>query len=672
MEYFASLPADRLAAELQSKIDAYYAWILSSGRLARWRVAYNTYYGQRGSHNSSYITAGGDKGELSFLMSNEYRNLVQHLLVLAFQSRPSLETVAINRDSSSKAQSYLAKGIVEYFRRDGRIDDNIHDATEIAMIMDLGWTFNEWDILSGDEKAVDPDNSGEVVRRGGIKSRARTPLDVVTDITKPQGADREWILVKDPVNKFDLAAQYPELGDQVTALQRDYTRDAIYRFGDMFEFDNGMNSPDIDVWTFFHKKTPSMPQGRMFQFASPTIHFFDGPTPYRKLPGNRVCPTEQILSSLGYSNANDLLGLQDVMDALISAAVTNMTSFSGNTIWTKPSPNFDFEDLAKGMRLIESDEKPEVLQMNRLPPEWLALANFVIGRLEAISGMNSVARGNLQGKDLSGTAMALLQSMAVQFNSGLIKSVNRSVEDNGNDVIQLTQDFADEPQLGMIVGAGNAYMMKEYSGKDINQIQRVYCRQSNPIKDTTAGKMQLLEIYQNAGLIKSADQITEVLETGSLDSTTDPGRNLLLSLDQENEALMRGENPPVVFTDLHPQHFQSHAKVFAAPEDRKDPQLIATVRAHYDAHMETWRTTPPEVLMALGIPPFPAVPPPMPGMPGAPVGGPGVPPTSEGGAPGGPGLPPPANVGGPAGPGTPPLPDNPLTGEPVQMGPPPQ
>src|SRR5260221_14204948 len=103
-QYFASLPADELCRELNHRVESYYNWILMTGRLARWRRAFDTYYGQRGTHNSSYVSSQGDKGELSFLMSNEYRNLLQHLLVMTMQSRTSLETVATNTDSDSKAE----------------------------------------------------------------------------------------------------------------------------------------------------------------------------------------------------------------------------------------------------------------------------------------------------------------------------------------------------------------------------------------------------------------------------------------------------------------------------------------------------------------------------------------------------------------------------------------
>lgn len=653
-EYFASLPDDQLAKECQKRVDDYYEWILNTDRLSRWRIAYDTYYGQRGSHNSSYVSAGGDNDELSFLMSNEYRNLVQHLLVLTMQSRPSIEIVATNTDSKSKAQAYLAEGIVEYYRRSGKIDENCYLATEISLIMDSAWVFNEWDLMRGQDVAVD-DSTGSPVKQGDIYSRARTPLDVIIDFTKLDGTDRDWIIVRDPKNKFDLAAQYPEKADKILSVTRDKQKDAIFRFGDMANDQSADNTSDIDVYTLYHRRSPALPQGKMFQWISGDLSLFSGPIPYRKLPGNRIAPSEQILSPLGYSNANDLLGLQDVMDSLISYAVSSMNMSAANCIWTPPGSNIDVDQLADGLKQIESDVKPEVLIMNKLPPEWFNLANFIIGRMEAISGVNSVARGNTQGKDMSGAAMALLQSMSIQFNSGLQRSNNKLVEDCANDVVQLTQDFAHEKRLGMIVGLNNQYMMKEYGAKDVEDVQRVFCRQSNPMKDTTAGKMELLKVYQAIpGAVTNPAQVTEILDTGSLKSFSDPARNKKLTIDQENEALMRGEQVPVVFCDQHLAHLDGHSAIFSGPEARRDPNLITAVRAHVDEHLQVWQTTDMAILMAFNIPPFPQ--PMMMPMPG-PNGEPPPPP------PPGPGGPMPGAM--PSEPNQPNMPTNPLTGEPA-------
>lgn len=617
MDYFASLNPDELAKECQKKVDDYFSWILNTDRLARWRIAYNTYYGQRGQHNSSYVSAGGEKGELSFLMSNEYRNLVQHILIMTMQSRPSIEMVTTSTESKAKASAYLAQGVVEYYRRDGKIDFNTNLAAEISLIFDTAWVFNEWDRMAGDE--IRPDiETGEMLRTGDISSRAKTPLEVIIDYAKQDGVDRDWLIVKDRKNKYDLAAANPDKADQIISIKRDAQTDAIYAFGEQ-TIGLDSESDDIDVFTFYHRKSPALPTGRMFQFINSNLWFFDKPLPYPKIPGNRIAACEQIMSSLGYSNSNDLLGLQDVLDALISSGVTNMTTCAFNNIWSKPSPNFDYEQIASGMNHIESDEKPEVIIMNKLPPEWFNMANFVIGRMEALSAVNSVARGNIQGKDLSGAAMALLQSMSIQFNSGFQKSVNSLIEANANDVLMLTQRFVGEKKLGMIVGPNNKYMVKQYSGNDLDGVKRAFCRQGNPMKDTTAGKMELLKIYQNIpNAIVTPAQVTEVLDTGNLQSFTEKDRNDKLLIDMENEALMRGESVPVHFSDIHPEHFKGHKSIFASPEARRDVTLINTSKEHWDMHMKTWQETDPATLMALGIPPFPQVPPPMMGDDGLP------------------------------------------------------
>lgn len=631
-EYFANLEDQELAAELMKRVDDYYSWILTSGRLARWRVAYNTYYGQRGTHNSSYVSEGGEKGELSFLMSNEFRNLVQHLLVMSMQAKPSLEFVSTNTDSKSKAQTFLARGIVNYYRRDGKIDFNTFLATEIALIMDTGWVFNEWDnSLNGDIRP-DPE-TGVMLKKGDIYSRARTPLDVIIDYQKQDGSQNNWKIVKDTKNKFDLAAQYPEKADEILSIKRDSTKDALYRFGDSQTWaDVGVESNEIDVYTFYHEKTPACQEGKVFQFLSNKSYLGpSAPLPYRKTPGNRVCPTEQILSPLGYSNANDLLALQDVIDALISSAVTNMTASGANLIWSKPGGDFDYEQLADGMSLIECEEKPEVLMLNRLPPEWFSLANFVIGRMEAISGVNSVARGNSEGGKLSGAAMALLQSMSIQFNSGLQKAINKLIEDNGNDIIQLTQDFANEPRLGMIVGIRNKNLMKEYSSKDLSDVQRVYCRQGNPMRDTAAGQWEIIKEAIQMGGIKSVGKLMEVLDTGSFDAVVEDERTDRLTIDQENDAITMGEPVIVSFTDIHPDHLIGHRKPLTDPESRKDPELLKRVKDHVDEHMAVWQGTDPLILQAFGIPPFPGTVPQM--MPGGQPNGEPQPKPNDGGLP---------------------------------------
>lgn len=650
--YFAALEADELAPELQLKTDQYLQWCLITGRIGRWRMAFDTYYGQRGQHNSSYISMGGDQGELSFLMSNEYRNLVQHLLVLTTQNKVSFECAAVNTDRSSIEQTVVGKDVLDYYWREGKIYQVLLLALEMSLIFDHAWVFAEWDTTKGDP--VRPDMEGKILTAGDILCRAKSPLDAFTDWTADLSLEKDWQMVCDLVNKYDLAAQYPEKAEDIIALERDKSKDSIYRFGDQGIYSyTTKESPLIKRWTFFHRKTPSMPQGRMFQFLDAKTWLFDGPIPYRKLPGSRVCPTEMISSVMGYSNVNDLLSLQDSLDAMVSAAVTNMTTCGVNNVWVKPNSNLDFEQLGSGMNYLESEEKPEVLIMNRLPPEWFNLANWIISRMEAYSGVNSVARGNTEGKDLSGAAMALLQSMAIQFNSGMQRAFNQISEDVANNVLYHLQDFAHIEKVAMIAGENNKYMLQSFKSASIDKLQRVFARQSNSIQDTTAGKLTLAQdMMKIPGAIKRPEQYIEVLTTGNLKPLYEGEEKESIAMKDENEKLSKGEPVSVVFTENHPKHILEHGSVIWDPESKQNPQIVNGVLNHIMEHLQVWQTTDPMILQSLGIPPYPV----------QMMGTPAQNPPGQGGV--AQQMPPPPEAGGPQpAPAEPNMPKNPLSGQ---------
>lgn len=654
-QYFASLPSDDLAKELIQKIDHWQQWCMVTGRLGRWRMAFDSYYGQRGQQNSSYITAGGDQGELSLLMSNEYRNLVQHVLVLTTQNRPAFEPAIVNQDSTSQQQGIVAKNLLDYYWNLGGVGNVIYQCLEASLVVDHSWVFTEWSISKGED--VRPDMEGNVLKTGDIECTFRIPIDVCVDFTRETGQGHDWQIKCDLVNKYDLAAQYPEKAEEIIAVQREPGKDAIYRFGDQSIFTQAFGeSPLIRRWTFYHAKTPSMPQGRMYQFLDSKIWLFDGPIPYENLPGRRVCPTEMLLSTMGYSNMNDLLSLQDALDSMVSAAITNMTACGVNNVWAKTNSNLSFERLADGMNFLESDEKPEVLIMNRLSPEWFSLADWVVKRMEAYSGINSVSRGNSEGKDLSGAAMALLQSMAIQFNSGMQRAYNKILEDVGNDIITNLQKFANQEMTAIITGEHDQYMVQSFNKTSVDKIKRVFIKQSNSIQDTAAGKMTLFDnLMKIPGAITRPEQGIQVMTTGRLEPAYDDKQKELLTIRQENEMLAKGEHVQAVYTEMHPLHIDQHRYVILDPQTKSRPEVIQAVQNHMNEHLQVWSQTDPLLLQAMGIPPFPA--PPMMG-PGAPQ--PGTP-TGDGPLP----LQAPGGAGGPMPdqPNQPSMPMNPLSGQ---------
>ena len=71
---------------------------------------------------------------------------------------------------------------------------------------------------------------------------------------------------------------------------------------------------------------------------------------------------------------------------------------------------------------------------------------MLIQSMETISGISSVTRGNPEASLKSGTALALIQSMSLQFISGLQQNYVKLIEDVGTNLINILKDYAKTPK----------------------------------------------------------------------------------------------------------------------------------------------------------------------------------------------------------------------------------
>jgi hypothetical protein len=219
-------------------------------------------------------------------------------------------------------------------------------------------------------------------------------------------------------------------------------------------------------------------------------------------------------------------------------------------------------------------------------------------KMETISGMNSVVRGDPEASIKSGSAMALVQSMALQFISGLQTQYVFMVEDIGMGIIELLRDFADVPRIALIAGESNlSYVRTEFTGDDLASIDRVIVDIGNPIAVTTAGKMQMASELLQYGIIKTPEDYFTVLNTGQFSSFIEDSQRQNNFVKRENEKMLRGEYVPVLATDSHMYHIRKHKAILDDP-DMRDPNspAVQMVLNHILEHVEMLRTTDPGLL----------------------------------------------------------------------------
>lgn len=628
--YFASKEANVTASILLGKSKAFYNVLEANfylEKLARmWRVYHGCFeVSVGGGHQISFT---GEQEELVSLHINHFRNLAQHIYVMITANRPVMEARAINSDYKSIAQTYLANSILEYYMREKHLEDALKTAVEMAVVLGAGFIKMEWNATAGD--VYDVDENGIEIKEGEIEFTNLSPFDVVFDGSK-ESHKHDWYMVRTFRNRFDLIAKYPELTDKLRAVPSK-SDSGIYR---MALLSNDVTD-DIPVYEFFHNKTEAMPQGRYMLFVDTNAVLLDTPLPYRIMPIFRVAAGEILGTPYGYSPMFDVFPIQQGLDSLYSTIMTNQSAFGVQNVYVPRGADLSIDSLRGGMNIIEGNAKPEPINLTLTPPEVFKFLEMMIQASEMISGVNSVARGQPEASLKSGAALALVQSMALQFVSGLQQSYVKLIEDCGTALIQILKDYANTPKVVALVGKNNKMLLKEFTGDDLHSINRVVVDVGNPLARSVAGRVQMAEQMMQMGIIKDPTQYFQVLNTGRIDVMFEGDVSQQLLVRQENEWLSEGKSPVVSPFDMHAFHISEHRSVLDNPDIRSDQAMVQTVHDHIQSHIDALTNTDPRILQLTGQQPLPP-----PGMPtdvmapppnqGAPQqGGPNMPPQNQG------------------------------------------
>jgi hypothetical protein len=641
--YFAAKPALQAAATIISKAESWSNNLESNGYLNKledaWRAYHGAYFTDIGDGHR--ITFSGAQGELANLPVNHLRNIAQNVLVMTTATRPVMEARATNTDYKSLTQTVLANGLLDYYMREKRLEKILKRAVEYAIVMGSGFVKLEWNATSGEMYDFNEETNSPIYE-GDVVFSNLSPFDVIVDSTK-ETDDHDWVVTRTWKNRYDLAAKYPEHEDKILSLstKSDYK---YYRFTTMSNDD----TDDVAVWEFYHRRTESMPDGRYMLLLSSDVVLSDGPLPYRSLPVYRISPGDILGTPYGYTNVFDLLPIQEALNSLYSSILSNQNAFGIQNLLVPRGADVAISQLAGGLNVIECNTqngKPEALNLLSTSPEVFKFAEMLKGEMEVISGVNSVARGQPEASLKSGAALALVQSMAIQFMSGLAASYVNLIEDVGTALIYMLRDFAAVPRVAAIVGKSNRAYMKEFKGDDLSSVNRVIVDVGNPLARTTAGRVDMAQQLLQMGAIKDANQYFMVLNTGKLEVMHEGVQAQLLLIKGENEKMMGGQAVPVIDIDDHRNHIIEHNALLADPDLRQDPVLVQLVLAHVQQHIEALRMVDPDLLRLVGQEPLAPPGPQMPaGGPGAPMGqggpsNPGAPspqPVQPGPAPAGP------------------------------------
>ena len=643
-EYYWIKPTQECVESLIQKCSEYYQYIVATGKMALWRLCFEQY--NRGFITLGSVSRGGVEGELLNLPINEFRNIVDHVIGLTTHDKLAYEPQPINNDYTTAAQVTLAKGILNGYAKHKGVEQKCDHTAEVSYIFGEGSILKLFNENIGDLRFVDVPGQ-KIYRKGDIQLIGLNPTNLVRDIHIQNFEDNQWMIARLFVNKYDLAAQYPEKAKEICehsiVTDWDNTRITSTR---------GEKSDLIPLFMAFHKQTSALPFGRQIFYLDSNCWLADGHLEYRDFPVFTMMPSPVDSLNFGYSTAFDLLPLQQVLDIVDGGCATNLTNFLVSNILVPDGCNLGVADLIGSMNLLKYNAqagKPEALNLVEFPKEAVPFRAFVVQRMEVLAGINATNRGQADEKITSGTMAALYASQAIHFNSRFQKAYAQFVGELATGILHDLQDHPEDQRTGLIAGKGNRSYLKEFYGKDVNMIDRVVVQLGSAFLQTDAGKAQVAQDLLNSPSGLDPKEYLEVIETGNLEPLTEgPHRELMLIKD-ENETLMDGGPCKAIISDDHPTHIKEHRNVVAdvglrMSGDPKAAQVVQNTLTHIAEHEQLLiqlQQTRPVLAGVMGLAPAPPPqgapqqpmrkPLPPPGRP-APAGGPARPPA---GAPAG-------------------------------------
>lgn len=608
-EYFAAQEVEKCVSRCIDKIDEYFLEMNRTGRINIYRNSYFKYY--QGFILKGAIFHSGQEGELSNTYINHYGNLITHTVNMVCQQKIAYEPQATVSDAQAQDQIKQAKGILFVCSNDVKVNlgGKLRLCTEMSTVFGESRVSVLWNKELGRTLATDYDEeNGEIsINEGDNEIEVWTPFDVIVDVNLGDASREQWIILRRWENKFDVATRYPAWASEIVGLS------TAGSMGDtQLTYSLTEENDILPVYYFIHKKSTTLKTGRLTVFIDDHVILADGKNPYRNadIPVFRMAARELWGSPFGYTRSFDALPMQEMIDRLTSAALTNEITFGIQNILVAKGSSVSWENLYGGLNVIEWDSslgeagKPSALQLTSSPPEMFTFIDKTIQNMGTIMGVNEVVRGNpdlvLKGQ-VSGAALALMSSNSISFNSDLQQAYVRLAEQVATQIIHNLQDFG-FPDMGedaqpmsregMSMSATKKYYKKPFGKQDIDKIERIVVKYGNPLAQTISGRMQIAEWYKDMGLLKTPGDMEQVLETGSLEPATEAIESEMHLIKEENEALMRGEKVPVLWADVGTLHFPEHLAKIANLEARNNPQVLAAFKDHLDQHQKFMQPTP--------------------------------------------------------------------------------
>lgn len=582
-EYIGTVDTKDLPHYARQAINTWMNYVTRTYQCTRWRQNYAMFfrYDEKSLFWNSY-TNQSVRTDFVPLAVNEAKAIIKNIINMTYSKMPVMKSKSGNNDPKSLDHIEINDLILERDTNEGYIQKDAVLSGYNAYLFGTSFDIVEWDRYSGEPTTT---GSDEVTFTGDVSSDVLTVLDVYFDCTKKRWEDLDWIIVRQKVNKYKIAANpaYADLRDDILSMKLNDVYGVPYFFD--YNYDT---TDDIFIYKFIHKPDPVLlPNGRYSIFLSNDVVLEDGENPYDQINVFPLVPNDHIYGVYGDTDCNDLYPVQKLNDALTGCLMTKITAFGIDKLFIENESLIDVESLTGGLKLFKmapQSAKPVNVDLMGDLNKILQPLPLVSGFMQSVTGMNAAAMGRPDPSIKAAVAMSFQQSMAQQYNNTFQRNAFEQMRQKATFALKLRKQYATFPQLLQIVGDNKKFKLKRWTNANISMVDSIYIEPIDPVTSTIGGRLTFSDKLAQMGA--PIQDYVRAFKTGSYEPLVDDTDNELNNIGLENSKIMKGEVPMAIRGDNHPLHRKKHKTILDDPETRKDKKISDAYYAHLRMHDE--------------------------------------------------------------------------------------
>lgn len=362
------------------------------------------------------------------------------------------------------------------------------------------------------------------------------------------------------------------------------------------------------VLEYWEKPCDEYPEGRLIVVAGNKV-LKNGPMPYKhgrlpfveieefSVPG-RFWPTSMVEQAIPIQKEINVIASK-IEENIRVLTFPKILDFVGSGMKDSQWNNEAGEKITINSRAVA----PEIMQMPGLPSDVYERKLELKELLDDLFAAHEVSRAQAPQGVKSGVALSFLMEQDDTQHGPLYRSYHRAREECGRQILNLAQQFYDEPRKLKILGQNKKWRLQDFNASDLSGVADVRVRQRSGVPQSRAGAleqtMNLLQIapwYYNDPSTGQPDwaRLSEDLQRSDVRQIYERVQIDKEHAERENTRMRQGQPPnphnqqsPLApnFYDNHQAHFRAHAEFMKTAEyDELPPQVQQVFQQHLQMH----------------------------------------------------------------------------------------